>query len=33
MSRDGFIGHATIAELFEPGTKDVSLARIYRAFA
>jgi hypothetical protein len=27
------IAQATIEELFEPGTKDVALARIYRAFA
>ncbi len=33
MSRDGFVAQSTIEELFEPGTKDVSLARIYRAFA
>lgn len=33
MSRDGFIAQSTIEELFEPGTKDVALARIYRAFA
>ena len=33
MSRDGFIAQSTLEELFEPGTKDVALARIYRAFA
>lgn len=32
MSRDGLIAESTIEELFEPGTKDVALARIYRAF-
>ena len=33
MSRDGFIAQSTIEELFATGTKDVALARIYRAFA
>ena len=33
MSRDGLIAHSTPDELFKPGTKDVALARIYRAFA
>jgi hypothetical protein len=33
MSRDGFVAQSTIDELFEPGTKDVALARVYRAFA
>jgi hypothetical protein len=31
MSRDGFVAQSTLEELFEPGTKDVPLARIYRA--
>ena len=33
LSCDGLIAQSTIEELFEPGTKDVALARIYRAFA
>jgi hypothetical protein len=33
MSRNGFVAQSTMEELFEPGTNDVSLARVYRAFA
>ena len=33
MSSDGLVAQSTLEELFEPGTKDVALARIYRAFA
>jgi hypothetical protein len=33
MARDGFVAQATIEQLFAPGTKDVALARVYRAFA
>jgi SpoVK/Ycf46/Vps4 family AAA+-type ATPase len=33
MSRDGLDAQSTIEQLFEPGTKDLALARIYRAFA
>jgi hypothetical protein len=33
MSRDGLVAQSTLEELFEPGTKDVALSRIYRAFA
>jgi len=33
MARDGLIPQSTVDEVFEPGTKDVALARIYRALA
>lgn len=33
MTREGLVAQSTLEELFEPGTKDVSLARIYRVFA